>query len=165
MNKAVFLDRDGVINEGTSNYYISKPEDFRFNEDVFDALKLLTDNCFLLIVISNQSGIAKGLYTKEDAGNVHTYMCNALKNRGIEISEVYYCPHHEDHGRCLCRKPSPLMIEKAIARFNIAPGQSYMIGDSERDIVAGEQAGLKTFRISTNESLMKYVRCIIKIAV
>ncbi len=162
MTKAVFLDRDGVINNDTGHYYIFQTSDFILNKDISASLKLLTDAGFILIVISNQGGIAKGLYTRQDAQEVNNYMSSLLKEDGISITEVYFCPHHPEHGKCLCRKPSSLMIEKAIARFEVDIHRSFMIGDSSRDIEAAEKAGIKAFKVGTNESIMNICTEIIK---
>jgi D,D-heptose 1,7-bisphosphate phosphatase len=152
--KAVFLDRDGVINNGDL-YYTYKVQDFIFIPDIFEALYLLQEKGFLLFVITNQGGISKGVYTHEDVRLVHQYMLDSFKKKNIDIQEVYYCPHHDSIEKCICRKPDSGNIEKAIARFNIDISQSYMIGDSERDILAGKKAGLKTFKIEKNDSILQ----------
>jgi D-glycero-D-manno-heptose 1,7-bisphosphate phosphatase len=152
MNKAVFLDRDGVINDGTL-YYTYKTEDFHFNEGVFNGLILLQDAGFLLIVITNQGGVAKGIYSIEDIEIVHTFMVQKLSEQGIKIEKVYYCPHHSDISECDCRKPGTLLIEQAIVTFSIDKNQSYLIGDSERDMVAAVKAGLKPIKTTKNENI------------
>src|SRR5437763_9574421 len=103
-NKAVFLDRDGVINYERGEYtYLL--EDFKFNEGVVEALQKLQKKNFLLIIISNQSGIAKGIYTKEQLEYLHLHIERVLKNHAIILTEIYYCPHHPDISKCICRKP------------------------------------------------------------
>jgi len=154
MNKAIFLDRDGVINNGDL-YYTYKIEDFHFNKDVFEALKLVKEKGYLLIVITNQGGISKGEYCKTDVDILHQHMINELLKEDIIIEEVYYCPHHDSIENCICRKPNSGNIEKAMARFNIDSTQSFLIGDGERDIEAGEKAGLTCFKIEKNESILK----------
>ena len=109
-NKAVFLDRDGVINREQSRY-VTHLEDFIINDGVVEALKIFTQKKFLLIVISNQGGISKGICTKEQVDYLHLHLLRAMKNQGIEIQEVYYCPHHPDITRCICRKPDSQMLE------------------------------------------------------
>ncbi len=151
--KAVFLDRDGVINNGDL-YYTYNEEDFFFNNDVFESLRLLRKNGFILIVITNQGGISKGEYSKMDVDNLHRYMLSELEKQNIDISEVYYCPHHDSIENCICRKPDSGNIEKAIARFNIDIKESFLIGDGERDIEAGQKAGLNCFKIDKNESIL-----------
>lgn len=159
--KAVFLDRDGVINNGDL-YYTYRIEDFKFNDDVFEALRLLKRNDYLLIVITNQGGISKGEYTKKDVDAVHQYMIDSLKKEQIEITEAYYCPHHDSLEQCICRKPNNINIEKAMARFNIDPKQSFLIGDGARDIEAGEKSGLKSFKIDKNASILEICQSIVK---
>jgi len=151
VNKAIFLDRDGVIN--FERGFTFKLEDFKILPDVFEVLKRFQAKGYLLIVISNQSGIGKNLYTQDDVEVLHKYLLNELKKNKIQLQEVYYCVHHPDSGKCLCRKPDALFVEKAIARFNIDPLKSYFIGDKERDVEAGEKCGVKGILIEANSSL------------
>jgi len=152
MNKAVFLDRDGVINDGTL-YYTYKTEDFIFNKGIFEGLTLLQNAGYKLIIITNQGGVAKGIYTLDDVNKVHSYMTEKLQERNITIDAVYFCPHHSDISKCDCRKPGSLMIEQALLKFDIDSNQSYLIGDSERDIIAAEKANVKAIRIKKNENI------------
>ncbi len=158
-NKAVFLDRDGVINAERGDYTWLL-EDFKLNEGLIEALKVFQQKKYLLIVISNQSGIAKGIYTKEEVEYLHLHLVRALKNQGIELAEIYYCPHHPDVSKCICRKPDSLLLEKAIARFQVDAVKSYFIGDAERDIQAGEKAGVKAIKIQPNSSLMNVIHLV-----
>ncbi|MEE4196896.1 MAG: HAD family hydrolase [Bacteroidales bacterium] len=161
MNKAVFFDRDGVINKERGEYtYL--PKDFILNEGIIPSLNKLQEKGFLLIIISNQGGIAKELYTRGQVETVHQYLTDELKKHEIQLTEIYYCPHHAAFENCLCRKPKSLMLEKAIARFAIDTQQSYMIGDSERDIIAAEKVGLNTIKIEPNENIEKFVEKIIR---
>jgi D-glycero-D-manno-heptose 1,7-bisphosphate phosphatase len=150
-NKAVFLDRDGVIN--FERGYTSKLEDFVILPDLIEVLQLLKARGYLLIVVSNQSGIAKGLYEQNDVEVLHRYLISELKKNNIVLDEIYYCVHHSDVGLCICRKPDSLFVEKALARFDIDPAQSYFIGDKERDVEAGEKAGVNGILIEANISL------------
>ena len=152
MNKAVFLDRDGVINDGTL-YYTFKIKDFHFNKGIFKGLKLLQDSGFKLFVITNQGGIAKGLYTINDVEKVHRYMIQELLKQNITIEKVYYCPHHSDIASCECRKPGNLLLEQAIETYCIDRKYSYLIGDSNRDIEAAEKSDLKAIKINKNENI------------
>jgi D-glycero-D-manno-heptose 1,7-bisphosphate phosphatase len=161
MNKAVFFDRDGVINSDEGHYYIFCCEDFHLNTNIVGNLKMLTDAGFLLIIISNQGGIAKGIYTKDDTDKIHELMRAKFAEAKIEITEIYYCPHHEETGKCLCRKPNSLMIEKAMARFNIDPLKSFFIGDSNRDMEAAEKAGIKSFLVPKNTDIKALCEIII----
>ena len=161
MEKAIFLDRDGVINNNENRYYISKPEDLILNTGITDALKTFQDHNFNLIIISNQSGISKKIYSREDCDRVHDRLKKILSGHGINITEIYYCPHHPEVENCLCRKPESLLFEKALARFNIDPAQSWMIGDNDRDVIAAEKTGLRTILINPNEDIRKYSNLII----
>ena len=153
MHKAIFLDRDGVISNNRDHYYITRLEEFEINPGVVKVLLDLQKRGYIFIVITNQGGISQGENTTESVDRIHNYMTGILYYEGIEVQEIYYCPHHSDNEACLCRKPLPLMIEKALARCDIDPLQSYFIGDSERDVEAGEAAGLQTILIKSNSDL------------
>ena len=159
MNKAIFLDRDGVINRDALPYTF-RIEDFFILDGVYDALKLFQKKNYLLIVISNQGGIGKNIYSKEDAERVIKFMNERLNENGIFLSEVYYCPHHPSKGNCICRKPDSLLIEKGLARFEIDPMQSYFIGDMDRDIQAAAKAGVKGIKIKVNSNLASIIHLI-----
>ena len=154
MNKAVFLDRDGVINRELGRY-CENAEEFEILEDVGNAIKMLKDAGFLVIIISNQGGIAKGIYTEDDVMAMHRKLIAHLSSFGTAINDFYYCPHHDSISRCLCRKPSGLLIEKAMAEHKIDPVQSYMIGDSKRDIEAAQNAGVKGILIESNTGILE----------
>lgn len=151
MNKAIFLDRDGVINVERGFTY--RLEDFVILPDVIEVLQLFQQKGYLLIIVSNQSGIAKELYKQSDVEILHNYLVKELSDHNITLSEIYYCVHHPDISRCICRKPDSLFVEKALARFNIDPTKSYFIGDKERDTEAAEKAGVKGILIESNISL------------
>lgn len=150
MQKAVFFDRDGVINDNSQHYYIYKPEQVTIVDKIPEAIKRLTKAGYLIIVVSNQGGISKGLYEHRDVAKVHQHILSAIQKAGGTIHDFYYCPHHSSLENCLCRKPGSLMLEKAIATHQIDITQSYVIGDSPRDIEAGEQLGMKSFKIESN---------------
>ena len=155
MRKAVFLDRDGVINSDEGHYYIYKVEDFVINKDVREGLKRLADAGFLLVVVTNQGGVAKGIYSLDDVAAVHNHLKQQLSEVGVELAQIKVCPHHESVAPCTCRKPSPQMILEAIDELDIDPCQSYLIGDSKRDIEAGQAAGLRQcFKINSNASIL-----------
>lgn len=151
MNKAIFLDRDGVIN--VERGYTHRLEDFVILPDLIEVLQLLQRRGYLLIIITNQSGIAKELYTQEDVEQIHVHLLEEFKKNNINISEIYYCVHHPDVSRCICRKPDSLFVEKGLARFQIDPGKSYFIGDKERDVEAATKGGVKGIQIPSNSSL------------
>ena len=153
MQKAIFLDRDGTLNSNKDHYYIWRKEDFQLNSGVVETLTALKERDYMLIVITNQGGVSKGIYSVEDVESLHLHMRSVLERQGVILDAIYYCPHHSDNETCLCRKPQPLMIQKAMARYDIDPAQSYMIGDSKRDIEAGKAAGLRTILIEPNSDL------------
>jgi D-glycero-D-manno-heptose 1,7-bisphosphate phosphatase len=157
MNKAVFLDRDGVINRKGSGYYVFREEEFFFNKGVIEALKYFSSKGFMLIIITNQGGIAKGIYTITHLEKLHNSIIRQLKAFNIELTDIYYCPHHPDVSTCLCRKPGTLLLEQAISKHDIDPKSSFMIGDSDIDIQAAEKIGIKGILIPTNGKLMELV--------
>jgi D-glycero-D-manno-heptose 1,7-bisphosphate phosphatase len=150
MNKAVFLDRDGVINVEVGDY-IKKIEDFHVHEHAVHNIKRLHNAGYKVIVITNQGGIAKGLYTCDELHGMHEKMMEEINAGGAAIDEVYYCPHHPDFGMCLCRKPLSLLVEKGIAKYGIDPSKSLFIGDKLRDIEAANGAGVTGVLIHENE--------------
>lgn len=153
MNKAIILDRDGVIN-ADQNDYTWKIADFSILPGVFEACKKWQQEGYLLIVITNQGGIAKGLYGHHEVRLLHDHMLRLFSEQGIAINDIYYCPHHPVAGECLCRKPGSLLVEKAIATHNIDPSLSVFIGDRDRDIIAGAGAGVPGLLVSVNSDLM-----------
>lgn len=160
MNKAVFLDRDGVLNKELGDY-VCKVEDFEVLEYNFEPLKMLQDRGYLLIVITNQGGLAKSWYTVEELNKMHDKLSRAYAEHGINLSAIYYCNHHPAYNsKCLCRKPGSLMLEKAAARFNIDPAQSYFIGDRERDVIAGEAAGMTGILINSDQPISEVMHFI-----
>ena len=152
MNKAAFFDRDGVINFDPGDYTFELAE-FKINEGVIPSLKKLYDKGYLFILITNQGGISKKIYTHKHVEDIHSYLAKELKKADIELTEIYYCPHYSINEKCICRKPNSLMIEKALARFNIDPKKSFMIGDKMRDVEAAENAGIKGIKIGVNENI------------
>lgn len=159
-NKAIFLDRDGVLIKERGDYTWTL-EDMQINSGVAEALMIFAKAGFILIVISNQSGISKGLYSKKDADYLHLHLDRAFRNKGVIIEEFYYCPHHPSVSNCICRKPDSLLLEKAISRFEINPAVSWFIGDADRDVEAGIKAGVKTLKIDVNASLIPYAEKIV----
>ncbi len=155
MRKAIFFDRDGTLNNNQDHYYIWKTEDLRLNPGVVETLKELKDLGYMLIVITNQGGVSKEEYTMDDVELFHEYLCMTLEKEGVALDEIYTCPHHHDIEACLCRKPLPLLILKAMARYGIDPSQSWFVGDSKRDQEAGMAAGLSTLLIEPNSDLRK----------
>jgi D-glycero-D-manno-heptose 1,7-bisphosphate phosphatase len=141
MNKALFIDRDGVIN--VDKVHVSRKEDFEFTPGIFDLCRKYSDAGYLIIVVTNQAGIAKGLYTEDDFLKLTDWMTGEFKKNRITISKVYYCPHHPDiTGPCECRKPKPGMILKAMEELDLDLSTSVLIGDKETDLQAGRNAGI-----------------------
>ncbi len=160
-HKAIFLDRDGVINLEIGDY-IKRLEDFKILPHTIEGLKLFYDKGYMLIVITNQGGIAKGEYTTETLHKIHAYMLGEFEKSGIKITEIFYCPHHPIVSNCLCRKPGSLMVEKAVSKYNILPEHSYFIGDKQRDIDCGEALCVKGILIESNENWVPIAKEICK---
>lgn len=160
MRKVIFLDRDGVINFNPDNYTYEVSK-FRILDGLFDALTTLKQKGFEFIVITNQGGISKGIYNHNDVNSVHTYMQKQFDEAGIELLDIYYCPHHSINEKCICRKPNSLMLEKAIAKYNVDKTKSFFIGDNDTDIIAGERAGVTGIKTAKNDSLTNYIHLIV----
>jgi len=143
---AVFLDRDGVINEDRG--YVHRWEDFSFLPGAIEALRRLQQKGYLLVVITNQSAVARGLCTEADVLALHERMCAFLRERGIELAGIYHCPHHpqgsvSDYAiACACRKPEPGMILRAAQAHGIDLSRSLVVGDKLSDLEAGRAAGI-----------------------
>jgi D-glycero-D-manno-heptose 1,7-bisphosphate phosphatase len=152
MNKVVFLDRDGVVNVERGEY-TWQIEDFKLTVGLIPFIKTVQKKGYLVIIISNQGCIGKGLCSQEDVENAHQYLKEELAKQLVSLTDIYYCPHHPSSSRCLCRKPGSLMLEKAIARYMVDIDSSYFIGDTERDMEAGHRAGLQCIKVKPNEDL------------
>ena len=151
-NKAVFLDRDGVLNQEMGDY-VRRIEDFHILDN-FAALKLLQDKGYLLLVATNQGGLAKGWYTEEELTKMHDSLRKTYREHGVELTDFFYCPHHPDFtGDCDCRKPKPGLLLQGIAKYNLDPSKSYFIGDRERDVEAGTAAGVKGILINSDQPI------------
>tara|TARA_B100001093_G_scaffold423202_1_gene416030 strand:- start:1113 stop:1631 length:519 start_codon:yes stop_codon:yes gene_type:complete len=142
MNKAIFLDRDGVINHDFG--YVYKISDFRLIDGVTDALKFFQLKEYLLIIVTNQSGIGRGFFTEQEFQEINSHMLKIFKNDSININSIYYCPHHPNDN-CKCRKPKNYLIEKAIKEYKIDRKISYFIGDKYSDMLASQKSKLKKF--------------------
>lgn len=147
MRQAIFFDRDGVLNEEVG--YLWEVERFKWIEGARKAVKLCNDSGLLAVVVTNQGGIARGLYTARDVDNLHAFMQRGLSEVGAHIDAFYYCPHHPEgvvenfNVVCDCRKPKPGLILRACKELDIDPARSIMFGDSQRDIEAAKAAGLR----------------------
>jgi D-glycero-D-manno-heptose 1,7-bisphosphate phosphatase len=139
-NKAVFLDRDGVINFDYG--YIGTVDRFKIIPGVIHALRTLQSYDYLLIIITNQSGIGRKYYTEKDFELVNNHMTKLFMNNHVHITDVFHCPHLPED-QCFCRKPNPGMLKKAIEKYNIDVKKSLLFGDNEKDILAGKNAGIE----------------------
>jgi D-glycero-D-manno-heptose 1,7-bisphosphate phosphatase len=141
MNKALFLDRDGVINIEIN--YLHTIEDFEFIDGIFELCKYYQNLGYMIFVVTNQSGIDRGYYSEYDFQLLTSWMIKEFENNGIEIKKVYFCPHHPDiSGTCSCRKPSSGMLLDASKEFEIDLQNSILVGDKESDIEAAIDAGV-----------------------
>lgn len=147
--KCVFLDRDGVLNRERGEYTF-KVNEFEVLPKVPEALNLLKKNGYILIVVTNQAGIAKKLYQKEDVLACHAKLQTACNNI---IDAIYFAPGHPNYSESLSRKPDSLMLERAIAKYNIDTTKSWMVGDSERDIQAGAKVGVRSVLVGDKYSM------------
>ena len=146
MNRAIFFDRDGTLNNEVG--YLWQIEKFHWLEGAKEAIKLCNEKNYLVIIVTNQGGVAKGLYTEGDIKILHDFMQEDLKKIGAHIDGFYYCPHHPE-GKvkkygivCDCRKPKPGLFHRAAKDFDIDLKNSVMFGDMERDIESGKNAGV-----------------------
>lgn len=152
MNKAIFLDRDGTLNPDPG--YISNPDDFNLFEGVAEALARFQKAGYLLILITNQSGIARGLISKEQLEAIHERLQTQLARGGARLDAIYHCPHHPDfppvngESDCNCRKPKPGMILQAIKDHGVDPSESFMIGDRSSDIKIALKTGVTPILIN-----------------
>ena len=148
--KAAFLDRDGVIN--IDKNYLSDPAELELIKGAADALKILREKGFLLIIVTNQSGIARGYFTEKDLFKIHERLFQILAAEGIEIDAFYYCPHRPDEN-CTCRKPNPGLIIKAINDFNIDLNKSWFVGDQESDFLTAKKIGCGFVQVNNSKNL------------
>lgn len=152
--KALILDRDGVINRDRGTYTWLR-KDWTWMPGIIELVKSATEKGYRIAVVTNQAGIARGRYGHEDVRELHAYMQQTIEEAGGRIDAIFYCPHYPSaNGRCLCRKPGSLMIERALASLEATPDQSFMLGDKERDLIAGKKAGCQTVMIG--EEISEY---------
>lgn len=151
MRRAVFLDRDGTISRDVN--YCRRAEDFEILPGVPQAIRLLNDHGFKVVVITNQSGIARGYFTEETLSLIHHKMKEELQEHGAFLDAIYFCPHHPDD-HCECRKPKASLLLRAAQDIGIDLGLSYMIGDDPKDVQAGNAAGCKTVWIDVELTYM-----------
>ena len=151
MPKALFLDRDGVVN--VEKNYLYKIEDFELIDGIVEVCQHYEALGYLIIIVTNQSGISRGYYSGEDFERLSAWMIEHFKSLGVTITHIYHCPHHESiDGACDCRKPEPGMFLEAQRDFDLDMKNSVMIGDNERDIEAAIRAGVTTNILLTHDA-------------
>jgi D-glycero-D-manno-heptose 1,7-bisphosphate phosphatase len=161
--KAVFLDRDGTIN--VDKGFVHRKEDFTFVDGAASAIGMLNRHEYKVVVVTNQSGVSRGIYTEEDVRKLHVYVNDELRKHGAHIDRFYFCPHHpeaplkEYQCDCDCRKPKPGMVLQAIKDLDLDISTSYIVGDREWDISAGKRAGLTSILIRTDDSTFDNTIC------
>ena len=155
--KAIFLDRDGVLIDNSGHYYIWKSDQLKLIDGVIENLRIFSQKGFQLFIISNQGGISRGLYSKNDIEKLHEELIQTFRKNDIEITEISFCPHHPEIEKCLCRKPDSLMIEKLMAKYKISKTDSYLIGDSKSDMDAAEKIGIQGINIIPNQNMFPYL--------
>jgi len=165
-HKAVFLDRDGVIN--VDNGYLFKTEEIEWVDGAKEAVGYLTGKGYEIFVVTNQSGIARGYYGNEDVHRLHEYMNREFAKAGGRITKFYFCPHHptkgiipEYSGDCDCRKPKPGMLLQAIREYDVDTGKSFLVGDKETDLEAATAAGVRGY-LFTEGNLLSFVKKILE---
>ena len=140
--KIAFIDRDGVINKKPAEqHYVLNINEFIINDGIFSLLEILKADGFEFIIVTNQRGIARGLFNHNDLQKIHNFMQNKFADRNINILDIFYCPH--SHNECNCRKPSPGLLNQACQKYEIDIKQSILISDTEDDIKMGKEFGLK----------------------
>lgn len=153
MERVIFLDRDGTLNEEVN--YLHRKEDLKILDGVPEALHMLKERGYKLVVVTNQAGVARGYYSEEDVAELHRYMNTLLARDGAEIDYYFYCPHHPEYGigeykkNCHCRKPETGMFEMAEQVFEVDKENSWMIGDKLIDVEAGRNYGVRTVLVGT----------------
>ena len=140
MQKALFLDRDGIIN--IDHGYVSRIEDFEFVTGIFPFIQLFIDAGYLVFIVTNQSGIGRGYYSEKNFTQLSAWMLNEFEKQNIHIENVYYCPHSPEE-KCYCRKPQAGMIQEALKTYDINLSDSWMVGDKSSDIELAFNAGIK----------------------
>ena len=156
LNRHIIIDRDGVINNKIEGAYVRSFSEFKFIEGVLQAVSQLSNVFNRIIIVTNQQGIGKGLMSETDLRNLHSQMSEKIFKYGGKIDRIYYCPHLEE-ADCQCRKPKSGMIQQAVIDFpEIIIENSYLVGDSDSDIQAGESMSLRTAKVDRQYTLLKW---------
>ena len=158
-HKAVFLDRDGVINKERTDY-VKTVNELVILDDIANPIKKLRDNGFLVVVVTNQSAINRGLTSHQNVESIHSAIQVYLKKNETQVDAFYYCPHRPDE-HCECRKPKPGLLIKAIDELKIDVKSSWMIGDRDSDMEAARMVGCKAIKISSNSGFNNAVQSIL----
>ncbi len=161
MNRAVFIDRDGTIN--IDKDYLTDPRDLELIEGSSEAIRIANAIGLKVVVISNQSGVSRGIMTAEQVDSVNSRLVEMLKQSGARVDAVYYCPHHPNYGdkvNCECRKPRIGMLLRAKTEFDLDLAGSFVVGDKWSDVKCGENAGTCTSLVRTGYGESDYQRCI-----
>ena len=157
-NKAIFLDRDGVLNTKRDDY-VKTPDELEILSDV-KALKLLQDNNFKLIIVTNQSMIGRNISTLDNLKLIHKKLLDELLSHNIYIDKIYFCPHTPNEN-CKCRKPKTQLFENAIFEFDLDVKNSWLIGDGDGDVLAGQTIGCNTIKVASNTGLSSAIEQIL----
>lgn len=160
-NKAIFLDRDGVLNKNCDDY-VKSVNELEIFYDVIDSLTKLFHKGYILIVISNQSAINRGLTNHKNVTEIHEMIQRCFREKNIYISKFYYCPHRPDEG-CFCRKPKTGLLNEAIREFNIEPKLCWLIGDSDSDVEAGQKIGCSTIKLDSHTTFELAIEKILQV--
>ncbi|MFN4885397.1 MAG: D-glycero-alpha-D-manno-heptose-1,7-bisphosphate 7-phosphatase [Bacteroidota bacterium] len=161
MKKALFLDRDGVINHDPGDYTYAL-EEFILLPNALNAMKYAQDLGYEIVIVTNQAGVSKGLYSKQEVDRIHAFLRSECAKKEIEIRDIYYSVHHPDICNSISRKPHGLWVERACAKYGYDKNHSFMIGDRERDVQCAETAGVKGFQMEKNGDLLQYVKNLCK---
>jgi histidinol-phosphate phosphatase family protein len=158
--KAIFLDRDGVINKRTESGFVLKWDEFEFLPGVIDAIKLINRKKIPIYVISNQSCVGRGMVTLEEVQDINARMLKELEKQSAHIDQVYFCPHHPDDG-CDCRKPRTGLFKQAAKEHDVDFASSWFIGDSGTDIQAGKASGCGTYLFKAGDDIRGVIKSIL----
>jgi histidinol-phosphate phosphatase family protein len=155
--RAAFLDRDGVLNRrAPAGDYVKSVAEFEWLAGAREGVRRLNHEGWLVLVVTNQRGIARGLMSAEDVAAIHAHAQSGLREVGARVDGFYVCPHG-DEDRCACRKPQPGLIERAAAEWNVDLAASFLIGDDDRDLDAAHRAGVRALKMPTDGDLRKAI--------